>query len=59
MRDQVDNETGDVAACSKETPSSKSEKVAKEMEVKLEAEQTPMVKKGMHRVIGHGNYAWK
>ena len=59
MRDQVDSETVNVAACSKETPAGKSEKVAKEMEVKLEAEQTPMVKKGMHRVIGHGNYAWK
>ena len=56
VQDEVDNETVDDYACSKETPASKSEKTEEET---LEAEQIPTVKKGMHRVIGHGNYAWK
>ena len=59
VQGEVDNETVDDEGCSEEMPAGKSEKAAKEKEEQLEAEQTPMVKKGMHRVIGHSNYAWK
>ena len=52
MRDEVDNETVDDEGSSEEMPAGKSEKAAKEKEVQLEAEQTPMVKKGMHRSLG-------
>ena len=59
MQDDDDNKTVDDEGCSEEMPAGKSEKAAKAKEEQLEAEQTPMVKKGMHRVIGHSNYAWK
>ena len=59
MQNEVDDETVDDEACSEEMPACKSEKAAKEKEEQLEAEQTPMVEKGMHTVIGLSNYAWK
>ena len=59
VRDEVDNETVDDEGSSEEMPAGNSEKAAKEKEEQLEAEQTPMVEKGMHTVIGLSNYAWK
>ena len=55
--DEVDKETVDDEACSKETLASKSEKAddIREVWLGLLEQLKPMAKKGMYRVIMHGS----